>query len=172
MVLYGYSISLGDTGGYYLGGFGKAFLKGVDATTTSATFSNGVVIPEYAYMVFQMTFAMITPALIVGAFAERMKFSAVILFMLLWVTLIYFPIAHWVWATPAPDDLAAAAKGLAAEGTKAAAQSKIDELIAGAGWLNQGKGIGEAIMNGTGALDFAGGTVVHINAGIAGSSAR
>ena len=103
-VLYGYSISLGDTGGMYLGGFGKVFLKSVDATTTSATFSNGVVIPEYAYMVFQMTFAMITPALIVGAFAERMKFSAVMLFVLLWVTFIYFPIAHWVWATPSPDD--------------------------------------------------------------------
>ena len=167
-VLYGYSISLGDTGGLYLGGFGKMFLKGVDASTTSATFSNGVVIPEYAYMVFQMTFAMITPALIVGAFAERMKFSAVMLFVLLWVTFIYFPIAHWVWATPAPDDIAAAAKGLAAEGTKAAAQAKIDELIAGAGWINQGKGVGEFLMNGSGALDFAGGTVVHINAGIAG----
>ena len=167
-VLYGYSISLGDAGGYYLGGFGKIFLKTVDATTTSATFSNGVVIPEYAYMVFQMTFAMITPALIVGAFAERMKFSAVMLFVLLWVTFVYFPVAHWVWATPSPDDLATAAKGLAAEGTKAAAQSKIDELIGAAGWLNQGKGIGEVLMNGTGALDFAGGTVVHINAGIAG----
>ena len=166
--LYGYSIALGDTGGYYLGGFGKAFLKTVDATTTSATFSNGVVIPEYAYMVFQMTFAMITPALIVGAFAERMKFSAVLLFVLLWVTVIYFPIAHWVWATPSPDDLAAAAKGLAAEATKADAQGKVDALIATAGWLNQGKGIGEFLMNGTGALDFAGGTVVHINAGIAG----
>ena len=110
---YGYSISLGDSGGYYLGGFGKAFLKGIDANSVSATFSNGVVIPEYAYMVFQMTFAMITPALIVGAFAERMKFSAVMLFSFLWVTFVYFPVAHWVWATPAPDDLAAAAKALA-----------------------------------------------------------
>ena len=168
---YGYSISLGDTGGYYLGGFGKAFLKGIDANSTSATFSNGVVIPEYAYMVFQMTFAMITPALIVGAFAERIKFSAVMLFMFLWVTFIYFPIAHWVWATPAPDDLAAAAKALAAaadDAAKKVAQGKIDDLIATAGWVNQGKGIGEFLMNGTGALDFAGGTVVHINAGIAG----
>ena len=97
-----------------------------------------------------------------------MKFSAVMLFVLLWVTFIYFPIAHWVWATPAPDDIAAAAKGLAAEATKAEAQSKIDALIASAGWINQGKGIGEFLMNGSGALDFAGGTVVHINAGIAG----
>ncbi|MCC2105472.1 MAG: ammonium transporter, partial [Hyphomicrobiales bacterium] len=169
---YGYSISLGDGGGHYLGGFGKAFLKGIDANSVSATFSNGVVIPEFVYMVFQMTFAMITPALIVGAFAERMKFSAVMLFTFLWVTFIYFPIAHWVWATPAPDDLAAAAKALAAAGSdaakKAAAQGKIDELIAAAGWLNQGKGIGEFLMNGSGSLDFAGGTVVHINAGIAG----
>jgi ammonium transporter, Amt family len=110
--------------------------------------------------VFQMTFAMITPALIVGAFAERMKFSAVVLFMLLWVTFIYFPIAHWVWATAAPDDIAAAAKALAAatgDAAKAAAQKKLDEVTAGAGWLAQ-----------AGALDFAGGTVVHINAGIAG----
>ena len=169
---YGYSISLGDSGGFYLGGFGKAFLKGIDANSVSATFSNGVVIPEYAYMVFQMTFAMITPALIVGAFAERMKFSAVMLFTFLWVTFIYFPVAHWVWATPAPDDLAAAAKALAAAGAdaakKAAAQGKLDELSAAAGWINQGKGIGEFLMNGSGALDFAGGTVVHINAGIAG----
>jgi ammonium transporter, Amt family len=168
---YGYSMSLGDTGGYYIGGFGKAFLKGIDANSVSATFSNGVVIPEYAYMVFQMTFAMITPALIVGAFAERIKFSAVMLFVFLWVTFIYFPIAHWVWATPAPDDLANAAKALAAAGDEAAkkaAQGKIDDLIATAGWLNQGKGIGEFLMNGSGALDFAGGTVVHINAGIAG----
>ncbi|MCB1543806.1 MAG: ammonium transporter, partial [Rhodoblastus sp.] len=139
---YGYSISLGDSGGYYLGGFGKAFLKGIDANSVSATFSNGVVIPEYAYMVFQMTFAMITPALIVGAFAERMKFSAVMLFSFLWVTFIYFPVAHWVWATPAPDDLAAAAKALAAAGAdaakKAAAEGKLAELSAAAGWINQG----------------------------------
>jgi ammonium transporter, Amt family len=161
--LYGYSISLGDTSGpyaAYIGGFGKVFLAGVTPSSTVPTFSNGVVIPEYAYMVFQMTFAMITPALIVGAFAERMKFSAVVLFMLLWVTFIYFPIAHWVWATAAPDDIAAAAKALAAatgDAAKAAAQKKLDEVTAGAGWLAQ-----------AGALDFAGGTVVHINAGIAG----
>jgi Amt family ammonium transporter len=124
------------------------------------TFSNGVVVPEFAYMVFQMTFAMITPALIVGAFAERMKFSAVLLFMLLWVSFIYFPIAHWVWAIAAPDDIAAAAKALAAAtdaAAKTAAQAKLDEVTSGAGWLAQ-----------AGALDFAGGTVVHINAGIAG----
>jgi Amt family ammonium transporter len=161
--LFGYSIALGDTSGSlsaYIGGFGKAFLKGITPDSTVPTFSNGVVVPEFAYMVFQMTFAMITPALIVGAFAERMKFSAVLLFMLLWVSFIYFPIAHWVWALAAPDDIAAAAKALAAAtdaAAKTAAQAKLDEVTSGAGWLAQ-----------AGALDFAGGTVVHINAGIAG----
>ena len=161
--LYGYSISLGDTSGQfvaYIGGFGKAFLKGVGPDSVVPTFSNGVVIPEYAYMVFQMTFAMITPALIIGGLAERTKFSAIMLFIFLWVSLIYFPIAHWVWATAAPDDIAAAAKALAAAVTpaaKAAAQAKLDAVNSGAGWLAQ-----------AGALDFAGGTVVHINSGIAG----
>jgi ammonium transporter, Amt family len=160
--LYGYSLAFGDGGSMspYIGGFGKAFLHGVDANSTAATFSNGVVIPELAYFVFQMTFAMITPALIVGAFAERIKFSAVFLFILLWVTVIYFPIAHWVWYVPAPDDVAAAAKALAAAAdgaAKTAAQAKLDEVTGSAGWLA-----------GAGALDFAGGTVVHINAGIAG----
>ena len=161
-VLYGYSMAFGDGGSWmpYVGGLGKAFLSGVGPSSNVATFSNGVVIPEYAYMVFQMTFAMITPALIVGAFAERMKFSACVVFMLLWVTFIYFPIAHWVWASAAPDDLAAAAKALAAatdDAAKKLAQAKLDAVSAGAGWLSQ-----------AGALDFAGGTVVHIDAGIAG----
>ena len=162
-VVYGYSIALGDTSGSmpgYIGNFGKAFLRGVTPSSIFPTFTPGVYIPELAYMVFQMTFAMITPALIVGAFAERMKFSAVVAFMLLWVTFIYFPIAHWVWATPTPDDIVGAAKELAAAATdaaKKAAQAKLDGIMAGAGWLWQ-----------IGALDFAGGTVVHINAGIAG----
>ena len=170
-VLYGYSIALGDTSGSmvnYIGGFGKAFLKGVDANAVAPTFSNGVVIPELAYMVFQMTFAMITPALIIGAFAERMKFSAVMLFMLLWVTFIYFPIAHWVWAVAAPDDIANAAKALAAAtdaAAKTAAQAKLDDVTGAVGWLAGGVA---PWMGGVGALDFAGGTVVHINAGIAG----
>ncbi|TAL76781.1 MAG: ammonium transporter, partial [Beijerinckiaceae bacterium] len=161
--VYGYSISLGDTSGpfaAYIGGFGKAFLRGIGPNSTVPTFSNGVVIPEYAYMVFQMTFAMITPALIVGGLAERTKFSAIMLFTFLWVTLIYFPIAHWVWATAAPDDIASAAKALAAAATpaaKAAAQAKLDAITSSAGWLAQ-----------AGALDFAGGTVVHINSGITG----
>jgi Amt family ammonium transporter len=160
--IYGYSLAFGDGGSMtpLIGGFSKAFLHGVDANSTAATFSNGVVIPELAYFVFQMTFAMITPALIVGAFAERIKFSAVMLFILLWSTFIYFPIAHWVWYVAAPDDVAAAAKALAAAAdgaAKTAAQTKLDEVTGAVGWLA-----------GAGALDFAGGTVVHINAGIAG----
>lgn len=161
--LYGYSMAFTDAGGAltpYVGGLGKAFLMGVDANSTVPTFSNGVVIPEFAYFVFQMTFAMITPALIVGAFAERIKFSAVFFFILLWVTFVYFPIAHWVWFIPAPDDVAAAAKALAAAAdgaAKTAAQARLDEVTGSAGWLAA-----------SGALDFAGGTVVHINAGIAG----
>ena len=117
-VLFGYSIAFGGDGAYW-GGLSKAFLKGVEVDTLSGT------IPETVFMTFQMTFAIITPALIVGAFAERMKFSAMLLFMAVWLLIVYAPIAHWVWG--------------------------------GDGWLGA-KGI----------LDFAGGTVVHINAGIAG----
>jgi Amt family ammonium transporter len=116
--LYAYSIAFGGPGEYW-GGLGKAFMSGVTVDSMSGT------IPETVFMAFQMTFAIITPALIVGAFAERMKFSAMLWFMGLWLTIVYAPICHWVWG----------------EG----------------GWLG-GKGI----------LDFAGGTVVHINAGIAG----
>ena len=161
-VLYGYSEAFTNGGALndFVGGFSKSFLKGIDVNSTAATFSNGVVIPEYAYMVFQMTFAMITPALIVGAFAERIKFSAVMLFVLLWVTLIYFPIAHMVWYWAGPDAIGDAARALAAatdDAGKAAAQAKLDAANLDAGKLFQ-----------LGALDFAGGTVVHINAGIAG----
>lgn len=117
-VIYGYSIAFGGEGAYW-GGLDKMFLKGVAVDSLSGT------IPETVFMTFQMTFAIITPALIVGAFAERMKFSAMLVFMAIWLTVVYAPITHWVWG----------------EG----------------GWLG-GKGI----------LDFAGGTVVHINAGIAG----
>ncbi len=160
-VTYGYSLAFTNGGGLndYVGGFSKAFLRGVDATTTVATFSNGVVIPEFVYLAFQMTFAAITPALIVGAFAERMKFSALLLFTVLWVTFIYFPMAHMVWYWGGPDVVGAAAKALAeapADG-KVAAQAALDAVNADAGMLFK-----------WGALDFAGGTVVHINAGIAG----
>ena len=161
-VLYGYSLAFTDGGSLnaVVGGFSKTFLRGITPDSNAATFSNGVVIPEYAYMAFQMTFACITPALIVGAFAERMKFSAVLVFVLLWVTVIYFPIAHAVWYAASPDDLAAAAKALAAaadDSAKKIAQTKLDEVTNGAGYFSR-----------IGALDFAGGTVVHINAGISG----
>jgi Amt family ammonium transporter len=160
--IYGYSLAFGDGGSLnnYIGGFNKLFLKGVTAASNAPTFTPGHVIPEYAFFVFQMTFAMITPALIVGAFAERMKFSAVLLFVAFWVTFIYFPIAHWVWGVADPNALVDAATQLAAAGdeaAKAAAQAKIDEINGAIGWLA-----------GKGALDFAGGTVVHINSGIAG----
>jgi len=146
-VTWGYSMAFTANTPFF-GGFSKAFLKGVDATTQAATFSNGVYIPEYVYVVFQMTFACITPALIIGSFAERVKFSPLMLFMALWATLVYFPIAHMVWCWDGPDALAAAAlKG----------QAAIDEVNSHAGYIFQ-----------MGALDFAGGTVVHINAGIAG----
>src|SRR5881398_1230564 len=157
--LYGYSLAF--TGGSsIIGGLDKLFLKGVTADSQAATFSVGVPIGEYVYICFQMTFAAITPALIVGAFAERMKFSAVAIFIPLWVTLVYFPIAHMVWYWAGPDAISDAVKALAAAGdaaAKAAAQAKLDEVNADAGWVFK-----------KGAIDFAGGTVVHINAGIAG----
>lgn len=169
--VFGYSLALGDSSGSlsnYIGGFGKVFLAGITPDSNVPTFSNGVVVPELAYMVFQMTFAMITPALIVGAFAERMKFSAVLVFVLLWSTIIYLPIAHWVWSTVTPDDIAAAAKAVAeaaSEDAKKLAEAKLAEMTGAVGWLNGGLA---PWMGGSGALDFAGGTVVHINAGIAG----
>ena len=132
----------------FVGGVSKMFLKGVTADSQAATFSNGVYIPEYVYICFQMTFACITPALFVGSVAERVRFSPLMLFVALWVTLVYFPIAHMVWYWGGPDAVAnAAIKGKAA----------LDAANADAGWLFQ-----------KGALDFAGGTVVHINAGITG----
>ncbi len=117
-VVYVYSLAFGEDISGFIGGLGKVFMSGVTVDSMSGS------IPESVFSTFQMTFAIITPALIVGAFAERMKFSAMLLFMALWVTVVYAPVAHWVW---------------------------------GGGWL-AGKGV----------LDFAGGTVVHINAGVAG----
>lgn len=144
--IYGYSLAF-TSGSPFIGGLDRLFLKGMlDSAgnlTAAATFSKGVYIPEYLYAAFQMTFAALTPCLIVGAFAERMKFSAVLMFMVLWFTFAYLPIAHMVWFWAGPD----------AYTTKEAA----DAATASAGLLFQ-----------WGALDFAGGTVVHINAGIAG----
>jgi Amt family ammonium transporter len=161
-VTYGYSLTFTSGGSLndYVGGLSKAFLMGVTPESTAATFSNGVVIPEYIYMAFQMTFACITPALIVGAFAERIKFSALLVFIVLWVTVIYFPIAHMVWYWGGPDAIGDAAKAVAEaadEAAKTAAMAKLEEVKADAGLIFK-----------WGALDFAGGTVVHINAGIAG----
>jgi Amt family ammonium transporter len=133
---WGYSLAF-TSGSPYVGGLSKAFLSGVDATTLAATFSNGVYIPEYAFVVFQMTFACITPALIVGAFAERIKFWPLMIFVVLWLTVVYFPIAHMVWYWAGPDFLPTTPGDY-------------------------------GLLWGWGALDFAGGTVVHINAGIAG----
>ena len=160
-VIYGYSLAFTGGGALntYVGGLSKAFLMGVTPDSTVATFSNGVVIPELVYICFQMTFACITPALIVGGFAERMKFSALMLFIGLWVTFVYFPIAHMVWYWAGPDALADAAKKLAeASGgeAKTAAEAALTAVQADAGLAFQ-----------WGALDFAGGTVVHINSGIA-----
>jgi Amt family ammonium transporter len=141
-VVYGYSLAF--TGGSaFIGGFDKLFLSGVTVESVAATFSKGVVIPELSFVVFQATFAAITTALIVGAFAERMKFSAVLLFSVLWFTFSYLPMAHMVWYWDGPDAI-----------TDAAA---LEKVVAGAGFLWA-----------KGALDFAGGTVVHINAAMAG----
>ena len=140
--IYGYSVAFTE-GNPFFGGFSKLFLSGVTVDSLAATFSKGVAIPEYVYIIFQATFAAITPALIVGAFAERMKFSAVMLFMVIWFTFSYLPMAHMVWYWAGPDAYLDAATGEAAAAT--------------AGFLFQ-----------KGALDFAGGTVVHINAAMAG----
>ena len=123
--VYGYSFAFGGGTNGFWGGTAKLFMAGMSPSTTSATFTKGVVIPEYLFFLFQMTFAAITPGLIIGAYAERIKFSASVLFCALWVTFVYFPVAHMVWDS-------------------------------------------NGYLFGLGALDFAGGTVVHINAGVAG----
>jgi ammonium transporter, Amt family len=140
--IYGYSVAFTE-GNAFFGGFSKLFLLGITPDSMAATFSKGAYIPEYIYVAFQLTFAAITPALIVGAFAERVKFSAVLLFMFIWFTFSYLPMAHMVWYWTGPDAYTDAKAAEAAGAT--------------AGFLFQ-----------KGALDFAGGTVVHINAGIAG----
>ena len=119
--MYGYSLAFDEGGNALIGGFGRFFLRGVGVDSVTGT------IPESVFMMYQMTFAIIAPALIVGAFAERMKFSALLVFTALWMTLCYAPVCYWVW---------------------------------GGGWLSR-----------LGIIDFAGGTVVHINAGVAGLAA-
>ncbi|QJU58584.1 ammonium transporter [Sphingomonas sp. AP4-R1] len=122
-VMWGYTEAFGDGGNGFIAGFGKLFLKGITPDSTAATFTPGVAIPEYVFICFQMTFAAITVALVLGSVVERMKFSAVMVFALVWLTIVYFPVAHMVWAS-------------------------------------------NGIFFTMGALDFAGGTVVHINAGV------
>ncbi len=139
--IYGYSLAFGGSGLFY-GNFSKIFLNGVTADSVGATFSKGVVIPELTFIAFQATFAAITCALIVGAFAERIRFSAVLLFTVIWFTFAYLPMAHMVWYWDGPDAITDAAS--------------LDTVVANAGYLWA-----------KGALDFAGGTVVHINAGVA-----
>ena len=142
-VAYGYSVAFTE-GNAFIGGFSRLFLSGITGDSTVATFSKLTVLPEFVFVAFQGTFAAITCALIVGAFAERAKFGAVLAFMVLWFTFAYLPIAHMVWFWSGPDAYTAVAGVADAENAKA-------------GLLWQ-----------WGALDFAGGTVVHINAGIAG----
>ena len=145
--IYGYSLAFTE-GSAFVGGFDRLFMKGIwdNAAGTfanAATFSKGVVIPEVVFAAFQATFAGITCCLIVGAFAERIKFSAVLLFMVLWFTFSYAPIAHMVWFWMGPDAYTS--------------KEVVDEMTSKAGYIWQ-----------SGALDFAGGTVVHINAAVAG----
>jgi ammonium transporter, Amt family len=134
-VIYGYSLAFTDGGSMnsFIGGLSKMFLAGVDTNVTVETFSKGVVIPEMLFMVFQLTFAAITTTLIVGGFAERIKFSSLLVFSALWFTFAYLPMAHMVWFWGGPSAFDAPAGFLFAKG----------------------------------ALDFAGGTVVHINAAMA-----
>ncbi|MDX2290380.1 MAG: ammonium transporter [Hyphomicrobiaceae bacterium] len=163
---YGYSLAFTGSGGElnaFIGGLSKAFLGNIKLDAEGATFSNGVYIYEYSFIAFQMTFACITPALIVGAFAERMKFSALLIFSVLWVTLVYFPMAHMVWYWGGPDVFGNAAKALA-DATAGGDAAKIAEATAALDAVKADVGY----LFGLGALDFAGGTVVHINAGIAG----
>jgi ammonium transporter, Amt family len=140
--VYGYTLAFGGDG-HFFGGFDKLFLKGITPDSVGATFSKGVVIPELSFVAFQATFAAITCALIVGAFAERIKFSAVLAFSAIWFTFSYLPMAHMVWYWAGPDAITDAAS--------------LEKVTAAAGYLWA-----------KGALDFAGGTVVHINAAVAG----
>ena len=145
--IYGYSIAFTE-GNAFFGSFDRLFLRGTfDAAkgefAMASTFSKGTPLPELAFVAFQATFAAITVCLILGAFAERVRFSAVLLFAVIWFTFCYLPVAHMVWFWPGPDAYTAA--------------SVVDAMNAKAGWIWQ-----------MGALDFAGGTVVHINAGVAG----
>jgi Amt family ammonium transporter len=141
-VIYGYSLAFTASNPFF-GTLDKLFLKGMTPESVAATFSKGVYLPEFTFVAFQGTFAAITCCLIVGAFAERIKFSAVLLFCTLWFTFAYLPIAHMVWYWDGPDAITS--------------EETLATVTANAGF-----------MWAKGALDFAGGTVVHINAAVAG----
>jgi ammonium transporter, Amt family len=141
-VVYGYSLAFTASNPFF-GTLDKLFLKGMTPDSVAATFSKGVYLPEFSFVAFQGTFAAITCCLIVGAFAERIKFSAVLLFSVLWFTFAYIPVAHMVWYWDGPDAITS--------------EKTLETVTAAAGF-----------MWAKGALDFAGGTVVHINAAVAG----
>jgi ammonium transporter, Amt family len=182
-VAYGYSLAFTNGSGGsagFIGGFSKLFLAGVNTGTIAATFSKETYIPEYVYVIFQLTFAAITPALIVGAFAERMKFSAVLLFLVIWFTFSYLPIAHMVWWWAGPDaytlsaaniDVVKSAVGDSAAAdflAKLAAATTDADKSAVLSAYNDAVNATNGWLFNKGALDFAGGSVVHINAGVAG----
>ncbi|WP_407052040.1 ammonium transporter [Methyloraptor flagellatus] len=199
-VIYGYSVAFtsnpSEALNPFFGGFSKMFLKGVitydpasgNSYGNAATFSKGVPMYELVYAMFQLTFAAITPALIVGAFAERMKFSAVMLFLALWFTFAYLPIAHMVWFWSGPDAYTLSESNVAVikamfgddaaksyldmakpflEKLKAVGTDK-DKIQAILDDWSSANGAAAGFLFNKGALDFAGGTVVHINAGVAG----
>ncbi|MGQ0671544.1 MAG: ammonium transporter [Hyphomicrobium sp.] len=160
-IMIGYSLTFtGGSLGNYIGGLSRAMLQGIDVKSVFATYPNGDGIPEYARVAFQMTFACVTPAILVGAFAERMRFAACLLFVVLWVLVVYIPIAHMAWYAPPADVMAAAAKAVAQASTPDA-RSQADAALAA---LNDSSGL----FVKWGAIDFAGGLVVHTSAGIAG----
>jgi Amt family ammonium transporter len=197
-IAYGYSLAFTANGSEalnpYVGGLSKMFLSGVTYSSIAATFSNGIYIPEYVFIAFQMTFAVITPLLIIGALVERVKFSALLIFCILWSILAYYPMAHMVWYWGGPDIFGNAAA--AVQAAQAAVATATDPaLLATAKTALITAGVAEADVTaladaaavlaaaeakmaavsadvgklfGWGALDFAGGTVVHINAGVAG----
>jgi ammonium transporter, Amt family len=199
-VVYGYSLAFTANGSEalnpYIGGLSKAFLSGVTTSSLAATFSNGIYIPELVFVAFQMTFAAITPLLIIGALVERVKFSALVVFCLLWSLFAYYPMAHMVWYWGGPDIFGnaaaavAAAKALVAAATDPALLDAARKALVTAGAVADEAAAAAltdpaailaaaeaklAAVNADvgkifswGALDFAGGTVVHINAGVAG----
>jgi ammonium transporter, Amt family len=160
-IVAGYSLAFtGSSYGAFIGGFSKAFLIGVGVDSAAPTSYAGIAIPEFSFIAFQMAFAFITPAIMVGAFAERMRFPAMLLFIALWLLLVYVPIAHMAWYRVSPDALADATRALLASAPGDARRQAEIALAA----LNSSQGLFQQ----WGTLDFAGGTVVHITSGIAG----